>query len=213
MGLVHFGLIHGARSSSSSDHESRNCGEGHARRIVDFRTRPSYPGRNLVGHSCTFSERRPQSPTPAEPSRRWARPMIEPQRRPGSSVVTTKLSRRLMLIAGMLVGSTCVLIPRTYAMGPALQRALNPQPLPPGLYAPGHAPLTTRALNPRPLPPGRYSPNHSGRLESRSRTPHVPLTAGWVCVAWGRVCVKAGQGTRTHPAPCEQWIYVCRKYG
>jgi hypothetical protein len=45
--------------------------------------------------------------------------------------MTTRLSRRLMLIAGMLVGATCVLILRSYAMGPAL-RVLNPQPLPPG---------------------------------------------------------------------------------
>jgi hypothetical protein len=125
--------------------------------------------------------------------------------------MTTKLSRRLILVAGMLAGSTWVLIPSTYAMGPALHRALNPQPLPPGLYAPGHAP--TRALNPQPLPPGLYLPNHSGRLESRSRTPHVLPTGRRVCVAWGRVCTKVGQGTRTHPAPCGQWIYVCRKYG
>jgi hypothetical protein len=142
------------------------------------------------------------------------RPMIERQGRPGNSVMTTRLSRRLMLIAAMVVGSTCVPIPRTYAMGPvALQRTLNPQPLPAGLYAPGHAALIMGALNPQPLPPGLNSPNHSGLRVSRLRKPHVPLTARRICVAWGRVCVKVGQGTRTHPAPCGQWIYVCRKYG
>jgi len=124
--------------------------------------------------------------------------------------MTTRLSRRLMLIAGMVLGSTWVPIPRTYAMGPALQGALDPQPLPPGLYAAGHVPLTTRALNPHPLPPGLYSPDHSGR---RPSTPYLPATARRVCVAWGRVCIKSGQGTRTHPAPCGEWLYVCRKYG
>ena len=124
--------------------------------------------------------------------------------------MSTRLSPRLMLIAGMVLGSTWVPIPPTYAMGPALQRALDPQSLPAGLHAAAHAPLTRRALNPQPLPPGLYSPDHFGRPP---RTLYVPLTARRICVAWGRVCIKAGQGTRTHPAPCDQWIYVCRKYG
>ena len=27
------------------------------------------------------------------------------------------------------------------------------------------------------------------------------------------VCVKAGRGSPTHEAPCQQYEYVCRKYG
>jgi hypothetical protein len=71
-----------------------------------------------------------------------------------------------------------------------------------------------RALNPQPLPPGLYSPYRPGPIGGQIRTPlNVHPTARRVCVAWGRLCVKAGQGTRTHPAPCEQYEYVCRKYG
>ena len=70
-----------------------------------------------------------------------------------------------------------------------------------------------RALNPQPLPPGIYSPYHLGAISSQTRAPLRPYSARRVCVAWGRVCVKAGQGTRTHPAPCGQYMYVCRKYG
>jgi hypothetical protein len=71
-----------------------------------------------------------------------------------------------------------------------------------------------RALNPQPLPPGLYSPYHPGLTGGQIRTPlNVHPTARRVCVAWGRTCVKAGQGTPTHPAPCEQYEYVCRKYG
>lgn len=71
----------------------------------------------------------------------------------------------------------------------------------------------TRAHNPQPLPPGVYSPYHPGPISSRAKVSPNAYRARHVCVAWGRVCVKAGQGTRTHPAPCGQYIYVCRKYG
>ena len=70
-----------------------------------------------------------------------------------------------------------------------------------------------RALNPQPLPPGIYSPYRPGPISSKAKAPPNAYHARHVCVAWGRVCVKAGQGTRTHPAPCGQYLYVCRKYG
>ncbi len=80
--------------------------------------------------------------------------------------------------------------------------------------APASAGFLGRALNPQPLAPGLLSPNRPGLLASGA-TPRLftQPQARRVCVAWGRVCVKAGQGTKTHPAPCEQYQYVCKKYG
>jgi len=106
---------------------------------------------------------------------------------------------RPVLIAAMVASSALMMPP--YGPSPAAAfgfgRALNPQPLPPG-----------RALNPQPLPPGLYSP-----YRPQMRTPfNLHPSARRVCVAWGRVCVKAGQGTKTHPAPCEQYESVCEKY-
>ena len=69
----------------------------------------------------------------------------------------------------------------------------------------------SRALNPQPLPPGLYSPDHPGPAGTRARA--LLVHPGRVCVAWGRVCVKVGHGTPTHPAPCGQYVYVCEKYG
>ena len=70
-----------------------------------------------------------------------------------------------------------------------------------------------RALNPQPLPPGLYSPVHPGRFAARAVTLQPDHFSRRVCVAWGRVCIKAGQGTPTRPAPCGEYMYVCRKYG
>ncbi len=70
----------------------------------------------------------------------------------------------------------------------------------------------SRALNPQPLPPGLYSPYRPGPHGSETRAPLL-VHPGRVCVAWGRVCVKVGQGTPTRPAPCGQYVYVCEKYG
>jgi hypothetical protein len=111
---------------------------------------------------------------------------------------------RPVLIAAMVAGSALMTL--SCAPSPAaawgVGRALNPQPLPPG-----------RALNPQPLPPGLYSPYRSGPAGNQMRTPfNLHPSARRVCVAWGRICVKAGQGTKTHPAPCEQWQNVCEKY-
>ncbi len=117
---------------------------------------------------------------------------------------------RAALIAAVVAGSALMMLPcapspaAAFGFGHALNpqplppgRALNPQPLPPG-----------RALNPQPLPPGLYSP-----YRSQTRTPfNAHPSMRRVCVAWGRVCVKAGQGTKTHPAPCGQFEYVCEKY-
>lgn len=71
-------------------------------------------------------------------------------------------SKSLLGTAIALVGSSALLLvslgPATAGMGfhgPAGIgiRALNPQPLPPGIYSPYHGPVG-RALNPQPLPPG-----------------------------------------------------------
>jgi len=54
---------------------------------------------------------------------------------------------------------------------PPREPALNPQPLPPGIYAPGQGPggevgqgerTMTPALNPQPLPPGMHRPPETG---------------------------------------------------
>jgi hypothetical protein len=66
----------------------------------------------------------------------------------------------------------------------------------------------SRTLNPPLVPPGIHSPNH---LAGRTQAPSY--RARRVCVAWGRKCVKAGQGSRTHPAPCQQYVSVCEKWG
>ncbi len=107
------------------------------------------------------------------------------------SSVLHRFPARRMLAAILLASATVVLVPATQAPAAMLNvgRALNPQPLPPGL----------RSWNePRLMSPARTFPAPSARR---------------VCVAWGHVCVKAGQGTKTHPAPCEQFEYVCEKYG
>ncbi len=79
----------------------------------------------------------------------------------------------------------------------------------------GHASAASliHALNPQPLPPGLYSPSHLGPVGGPTRAPFVMHPARQVCVAWGRVCVKVGRGSPTHEAPCGQYVYVCRKYG
>ena len=80
--------------------------------------------------------------------------------------------------------------------------------------APAAAGSLGRALNSEPLPPGLASPSRPGPIASQAKAPpFAHPQARRVCVAWGRVCVKAGQGTKTHPAPCEQYEYVCKKYG
>ncbi len=106
---------------------------------------------------------------------------------------------RSALIAAVIAGSALMILPCAPSPAAAFGfgHALNPQPLPPG-----------RALNPQPLPPGLYSP-----YRGQTRTPlNAHPSMRRVCVAWGRVCVKAGQGTKTHPAPCGQFEYVCKKY-
>ncbi len=107
------------------------------------------------------------------------------------SLARRLIQRRSIRIAAIAASSAVMLLGSGQAPAAAFTRALNPQPLPPGLYAPGH---------PRPTVNGPVTPP-PGHFARRA------------CVAWGRVCVKAGQGTRTHPAPCQQYMYVCRKYG
>jgi hypothetical protein len=114
------------------------------------------------------------------------------------------LRSRPLLIAAMVTGSALMVLPCTPLPAAAwgVGRALNPQPLPPG-----------RALNPQPLPPGLYSPYHPGPAVNQIRTPlNIHPSARRACIAWGRVCVKIGHGTETHPAPCGQYEIVCEKY-
>jgi hypothetical protein len=101
--------------------------------------------------------------------------------------------RRTALIAA--IAGSALLLPCVQASAGFFGRALNPLPLP------------------QPLPSGSYSPNHFGTGRSEAGTSFPINHAQHVCVAWGRVCVKAGRGTPTHEAPCEQYEYVCRKYG
>jgi hypothetical protein len=109
-------------------------------------------------------------------------------------LLVPRLARcRPVLIAAMAAGSALLALPCA--------------PSPAAAWGVG------RALNPQPLPPGLYSPYHPGPAASQMRTPfNAHPSARRVCVAWGRVCVKAGQGTKTHPAPCEQYESVCEKY-
>lgn len=65
------------------------------------------------------------------------------------------------LATAMLAGFALVLIPSTQATAASWHRVLNPQPLPPGIYAPYHQPSGARALNPQPLPPGIYAPYYA----------------------------------------------------
>jgi hypothetical protein len=112
-----------------------------------------------------------------------------------------RLSR--VLVAAAMTCSTLMTLPCAASPAAAwgVGRALNPQPLPPG-----------RALNPQPLPPGLYSPYRSGPINQMRAPLNIHSSSRRVCVAWGRVCIKAGQGTKTHPAPCEQYQSVCEKY-
>jgi hypothetical protein len=106
------------------------------------------------------------------------------------SFVRRLIPRRSMLIA-VMVGCAFMILPCTQAPAARWGRELNPQP----------------------LPPGTYTPIHPGTIASGLRTSLPVFSTRRVCVAWGRVCVKAGQGSPTHPAPCAQYEYVCRKYG
>ena len=105
------------------------------------------------------------------------------------SFVRRLIPRRPMLIA--LMAGSAFMIPCTQAPAAPWGRELNPQP----------------------LPPGTYTPVHPGTIGSGLRTSLPVYSTRRVCVAWGRVCVKAGQGSPTHPAPCGQYEYICRKYG
>jgi hypothetical protein len=66
-----------------------------------------------------------------------------------------------LLATAIAAGSALLLIPLgsasagigVHVPGGIGMRALNPQPLPPGIYSPYHASVS-RALNPQPLPPG-----------------------------------------------------------
>jgi len=58
-------------------------------------------------------------------------------------------------LATAIIAGTALLLP--LAPTTARVRALNPQPLPPGM----------RALNPQPLPPGIYSPNHYSSVRGK----------------------------------------------
>lgn len=91
----------------------------------------------------------------------------------------------------MLAGSALLIIPSTQAPAASWNRALNPQP----------------------LPPGRYSPVSPGLIGSGARVSFPLHPARRVCVAWGRECVKAAPGTPTHEGACERYIAVCEKYG
>lgn len=73
------------------------------------------------------------------------------------------MTNKPLFATAMAAGSALLLIsfePASAAMGfhaPAVgMHALNPQPLPPGIYSPYHQYSGTRAraLNPQPLPPG-----------------------------------------------------------
>ncbi|HLH10888.1 MAG TPA: hypothetical protein VKV77_03290 [Methylovirgula sp.] len=114
--------------------------------------------------------------------------------------------KHLPLVASALIASAALqMFPGTQAF--AWTRALNPQPLPPGLYSPWHSGRIM--LNPQPLPPGLYAPGHPAAMT----TAYPKYSGRHVCVAWGRVCTKVGEGSPTHEAPCGQYVYVCRKYG
>jgi hypothetical protein len=103
--------------------------------------------------------------------------------------------RRTALIAA--ITGSALLLACVQASAGFFGRALSSQPL----------------QQPLPQPSGLYAPNHAGPVRSEARTSFPINHAQHVCVAWGRVCVKAGRGTPTHEAPCEQYEYVCRKYG
>jgi hypothetical protein len=96
-----------------------------------------------------------------------------------------------------IAGSALLLLPCVQASAGFFGRAVNSRPLP------------------QPLPSGLYSQNHLGAVRSDARlsfpVSRFPVSHG-VCVAWGRVCVKAGRGTPTHEAPCAQYEFICRKY-
>jgi hypothetical protein len=79
------------------------------------------------------------------------------------------MTSKSLFATAIAVGSAVLLIsfePASAGMGfhaPARvgMRALNPQPLPPGIYSPYHQYLGSRALNPQPLPPGmRHADKH-----------------------------------------------------
>jgi hypothetical protein len=72
------------------------------------------------------------------------------------------MTSKCLLGTTIALGSSALLLtslgPATAGMGihvpPGIGvRALNPQPLPPGIYSPYHGSVG-RALNPQPLPPG-----------------------------------------------------------
>jgi hypothetical protein len=84
----------------------------------------------------------------------------------GSSVAIRLLSG----VATILAASTVVAITGTQAMAQYYPRALNPQPLPPGLYSPNH---------PRPGIACRRI-----CTQTRSRGP----AAGPQCIRWQTVC-------------------------
>jgi hypothetical protein len=71
------------------------------------------------------------------------------------------MTSKSLLATAIAAGSALLVIPLgsasagmgIHASGGIGMRALNPQPLPPGIYSPYHGSVS-RALNPQPLPPG-----------------------------------------------------------
>jgi hypothetical protein len=106
-----------------------------------------------------------------------------------SSLVQRLSLLRIKVSAAMMAGSAFMILACAQAPAASWNRALNPQPLPPGIYAPGHSGLIRNREGAR-----RTGPNRR-------------------CVEWGRVCVKTGMGSETHPARCVEYAYYCEKVG
>lgn len=108
-----------------------------------------------------------------------------------SHLVRQVVRRRFALIAAIMATSALMMSSGAQTQAAGLGRALNPQPLPPGLYAPNH-----------------FSP-----IRSATMTSFPARFSRQLCVAWARVCVKVAPSPPTREGPCEQYEYVCRKYG
>jgi hypothetical protein len=67
------------------------------------------------------------------------------------------------------------------------------------------------ALNPQPLPPGMYAPGHSGPVGDPKSSRRTGPNRGYF--EWGRVRVKTGMGNETHPARCVQYARCREKIG